>query len=249
MIRVAALFDLHGNLPALEAVLDEIGSEGVDRIVVGGDLVPGPMAPEVLERLLALPVPVDFIYGNGETEVLRASRGEALVRVPEAHRPLIEWSAQQFDRHQLHLMASWPLTTRLTIDGIGDVLFCHATPRDDNEIFTRLTPVDRLLPVFESLGVQAVVCGHTHMQFDRMVGTTRVMNAGSVGMPFEGAGAYWLRLGPECELRRTPYDLEKAATRIRATPYPQAEEFAARSVLQPPTEADVLGVFERAALK
>jgi putative phosphoesterase len=229
--RIAALYDIHGNLPALEAVLEEVAREQVDRIVVGGDIVPGPMAPEVFERLFALDVPVDFIYGNGETEVLRASRGELLVRVPEAHRPLIEWSARQVDAKQLAAMASWPLTARLAVAGIGDVLFCHATPRDDNEIFTRLTPVEGLLPLFDQLGVPLVVCGHTHMPFDRIVGKTRVVNAGSVGMPFGEPGADWLLLGPDVQPRHTNYDLQSAAARIRATSYPQAAEFVQQYVL------------------
>ena len=133
--------------------------------------------------------------------------------------------------------------------GLGDVLFCHATPRNDTEIFTRLTPEERLLPVFQDVEASLVVCGHTHMQFDRRVGRLRVVNAGSVGMPFQAPGAYWLLLGPDIELRRTPYDLEDAARRIRATAYPQAEDFAANNVLTTPSETDTLQAFGRAELK
>ena len=129
------------------------------------------------------------------------------------------------------------------------MLFCHATPRNDSEIFTRLTSEDRLLPVFDGLNVPVVVCGHTHMQFDRTIGTTRVVNAGSVGMPFEEPGAYWVLLGPDVQLRRTPYDLTKAAERIRDTTYPQAEDFAARNVLQPPSERETLEAFTPFELK
>ena len=129
------------------------------------------------------------------------------------------------------------------------MLFCHATPRNDTEIFTRLTSEDRLLPVFEGLNVPLVVCGHTHMQFDRTIGRTRVVNAGSVGMPFGEPGAYWLLLGPDVQLRHTPYDLTTAAERIRDTKYPQAQDFAARNVLQPPSEAQMLEVFTNASLK
>jgi hypothetical protein len=129
------------------------------------------------------------------------------------------------------------------------VLFCHATPRNDTEIFTRLTPDDRLLPIFEGLGVSVVVCGHTHMQFDRMVGTARVVNAGSVGMPFGEPGANWLLLGPDVQLRRTRYDLARASDRIRSTAYSQAEDFASRNVLHPPSEEETLAAFTRAELK
>jgi diadenosine tetraphosphatase ApaH/serine/threonine PP2A family protein phosphatase len=129
------------------------------------------------------------------------------------------------------------------------VLFCHATPRSDTEIFTRLTPEDRLLPVFEGLDVPLVICGHTHMQFDRTIGRVRVVNAGSVGMPFGDPGAYWLSLGPDVHLRHTLYDLTTAAERIRATKYPQAQEFAAHNVLQPPSEEETVQAFTQVGLK
>jgi len=91
-----------------------------------------------------------------------------------------------------------------------------------------------------------VVCGHTHMQFDRRVDDVRIVNAGSVGMPFGEAGAYWLLLGLNAELLRTEYDLADASARIRATEYPQAEEFAAHNVLDPPSEDEMLEIFSRA---
>jgi diadenosine tetraphosphatase ApaH/serine/threonine PP2A family protein phosphatase len=131
----------------------------------------------------------------------------------------------------------------VSIPGLGDVLICHGTPRDENEAFTKLTPEDLLLPVYRDVASDIVVCGHTHMQFDRMIGGTRVINAGSVGMPFGPPGADWLLLGPGVELRHTAYDLEDAARRIRATDYPQAEEYAAKHVLQPPSEAAMLEAF------
>lgn len=146
------------------------------------------------------------------------------------------------------LLASWPLTRRLQIGALGTVFFSHATPRNETEIFTRLTPDERLLPVLGGLDVSVVVCGHTHMQFDRMVGGVRVVNAGSVGMPFGEPGADWLLLGPDVQLRRTLYDLALAAKRVRATTYPQAEEFAAQHVLQPPSAEIMLKAFAGAEL-
>jgi diadenosine tetraphosphatase ApaH/serine/threonine PP2A family protein phosphatase len=129
------------------------------------------------------------------------------------------------------------------------VLFCHATPRNENECFTRSTPEEKLLPVFHGVDAALVVCGHTHMQFDRMVGKIRVLNAGSVGMPFGKPGADWLLLGPDVQLRHTPYDLTKAAERIQATDYPQAQDFVAHSLMQPPSEEKMVEVFARAELK
>jgi len=168
--------------------------------------------------------------------------------LPEPLQDVMRWTARQLTADHQRALASWPATCRLEIDGLGAALFCHATPRNETECFTRLTPDDRLVPIFDAARAALVVCGHTHMQFDRTIGRTRVVNAGSVGAPFQGPGAYWLLLGPDVHLRRTEYDLADAADRIRRTSYPQAEEFASRSVLQPPTEASMLEAFEKAAL-
>jgi putative phosphoesterase len=248
-MRVAAIYDIHGNLPALEAVLLDIRQAHVDHVVVGGDVLPGPMPRETLSRLLTLDIPVQFITGNGDRVVREQMVGRESSEVPEQFREVIRWNAQQLLPEDEPMLAGWPKTVRMPIEGFGEVLFCHATPRNDIEIFTRLTSDERLLPVFEGLDVPLVVCGHTHMQFDRTIGRTRVVNAGSVGMPFQEPGAYWLLLGPGVQLRRTSYDLAGAAERIRATRYPQAEEFAARNVLQPPSEASILEMFSKAELK
>ncbi len=247
-MRVAAIYDIHGNLPALEAVLQEIRQAEVDHVVVGGDVVPGPMPRETLAYLLDLGIPVQCIHGNGEVAVLEQMAGREPAGVPEPYRPIVRWTAQQLHPEYERLLVGWPKTLRVEIGGLGEVLFCHATPRNENECFTRLTPEERLLPVFEGLNVAVVVCGHTHMQFDRMIGGTRVVNAGSVGMPFGEPGADWLLLGPEVQLRHTAYDLAKAAERIRETNYPQARDFAARNVLQPPSEAEMVEVFTRVEL-
>lgn len=170
--------------------------------------------------------------------------GGDIREVPEGFREVIHWTAHELEPQHRPLLASWPLTCQLDIDGLGEVLFCHATPRNDTECFTRLTPEDRLLPVFADVTAPTVVCGHTHMQFDRTVGPLRVINAGSVGMPFAApSGAYWLQLGPGIQLRRTVYDFVNAAEAIRATGYPQAEALSVRFVLYPPSEAESLAMF------
>ncbi len=212
-------------------------------------MFPGPMPVETLERLLDLSIPVQFIHGNGDRVVLAHMAGEDIGEVPEPHREPVRWVARQLRPEQEQLLAGWPGTLRLAIRGLGEVLFCHATPRSDTEIFTRLTPEGPLLPIFEGLGAPLVVCGHTHMQFDRTIGSVRVVNAGSVGMPFGEPGAYWLLLGPDVQCRRTSYDLERAAELIRDTAYPQAEEFAAHNVLQPPSEAATLAAFTEVSLR
>src|SRR5207253_10876380 len=215
---------------------------------------------ETLKRLLDLDLPTQFIYGNGELAILAQIAGARTgsvtywgttsgARPPENIVETYRWTAAQLQSEFESVLARWPKTLQLEIDGLGQVLFCHSTPRSETEVFTRLTSEDRLLPIFEGLNVPVVVCGHTHMQFDRMIGRTRVLNAGSVGMPYGEPGAYWLLLGPDIQLRHTPYDLAKAAGRIRDTKYPQAHQFAAGNVLRPPSEEKSLEAFSRVELK
>ena len=248
-MRVAALYDIHGNLPALEAVLEEVRQAEVDLVIVGGDVFPGPMSGDTLACLLDFDLPVRYIHGNGDREVLTLAAGHKSESVPESFRETIRWVVERLDPEHQRIMTGWPPTARVEIADLGDVLFCHATPRNDTDIFTRLTPEDRLQPIFESANAPLVVCGHTHMQFDRRVGNVRVVNAGSVGMPFGEPGAHWLLLGPDVQLQRTDYDLTRAAERIRATDYPQAADFAARYILQPPSELEMLHKFTRVGLK
>jgi len=248
-VRIAVLNDIHGNLPALEAVLLEVGTRGADRVIVGGDVFPGPMSHLVLRALAECGLPVDFIYGNGEVAILEHTAGKIPARLPEAYRPIVRWNAEQLDANDVQAIAQWPMTLRVEVPSIGDVVFCHATPRDENEIFTKRTPEDRLRPIFDPVRAALVVCGHTHLVMDRAIGSTRVVNPGSVGMPFGPAGADWMMLGPGIEFWHTNYDLQRAADRVRTSGYPEAEEFAAKYILQPPSEEDMLKVYEPHALR
>lgn len=244
-MRVAAIYDLHGNLPALEAVVEDIFKENVELLIVGGDIVPGPMPRETLLCLLNLSLPVCFIQGNGEIDALAEMTGIGSSRIAEQYREIVRWSAKQLQQYK-ELIASWDKTFSINIPSLGEVLFCHATPRDDNEIFTRITPEENLLEIFEKLTASLVVCGHTHMQFDRVIGKVRVVNAGSLGMPFGKPGADWLLLGQDIvEFRHTDYDLTKASERILETKYPQAQEFINNYLLHPPSEEVMLTLFSR----
>ena len=248
-MRLAALYDIHGNLPALEAVMHDVKREGVDLLIIGGDVLPGPMPRETLEYLMHLDVPARFIHGNGDRVVLDQMAGKVPTQLPPAVQEDIAWVSRQLDPDHERELRSWPATLHIDLGPERDVLFCHATPRNDTEIFTRLTSEDRLRPIFEGVTESLVVCGHTHIQFDRMVGSLRVVNAGSVGMPFGKPGAYWLLLDPDVSLRRTAFDLSSAADHIRATAYPHAAEFAARNILDPPSEAEMLDIYSRSELR
>jgi predicted phosphodiesterase len=199
-LTVAALYDVHGNLPALDAVLAEIDA---DLILVGGDFVAGPWPAETLEGLRALGSRARFIRGNADREVVEPSAEGRPGGPPPA---LMEFVRERLSSEQLEFLAGLPLQETVAVDGLADVLFCHATPRSDEELLTRISPDERWLDALERVTAKIVVCGHTHVQFDRTIGDHRVVNAGSVGMPYEAEpGAYWLQLGPDVELRRTEY--------------------------------------------
>jgi putative phosphoesterase len=247
-MKAAAIYDIHGNLPALEAVLAEIERAAPDLIVVGGDVASGPMPRATLERLMALGARARFVQGNADREVVDCFDGVPLApNTPEEVQELTTWAAQQLERRHRDFLASFAAQVVLNVDGLGDVLFCHGSPRSDEEMLTAATPDQRLQAALTGVEQPVVVCGHTHMQFDRQSGKVRIVNAGSVGMPYGEPGAYWLWLGPEVTLRRTPYDLEEAARMIRASGYPQARDFADNNVLQPATAAEAIEVFERMA--
>lgn len=243
-MKVAALYDIHGNLPALEAVLRDVREVGADAIVVGGDVLPGPLPRETLDCLTAIELPVHFIRGNGDRVVATYLAGGDITEVPKAFRDSIAWTAAQLDPGQRELLTTWPPTCELEIPGVGRTLFCHATPRSDVEVFTRVTPEAQVAPLFAGTDAAVVVCGHTHMQFDRRVAAHRIVNAGSVGMPFAGPpGAYWLLLDQGIELRRTDYDVAATAERFGRTGFPHVGVTAVRYVISPPTEADSLRLF------
>ena len=245
---MAAIYDIHGNLPALEAVLQEIRDAAVDHVVVGGDVVPGPLPHETIACLAGLECPVSYLKGNGEVAVLEQLAGTFTEALPLQARASIRATAEALTLEDAAALASWPMHVTLSVEGIGDVLFCHGTPRHHNEIFTVATAENALLPIFDPLGVSLVVCGHTHMPFDRSIGRMRVVNAGSVGLPFGRPGADWLLLGQGIELRHTDYDLEAAATQIRQSGFADADGFA-RQLLQPTPAAEMLKLFGRAELR
>jgi predicted phosphodiesterase len=242
-VRVAVLNDVHGNLPALEAVLAEVEREQPDAIVFGGDIVAGPMPGETLERIRALRQ-ARLIRGNADREALEFRRGARREAVG-----LADLVAERLTDDDAAFLESLPLTITLDLDGLGPTCFCHATPRDDEEIFLERDPDEVVAGMLAGTDEEVVVCGHTHMQVDRRVAHWRVVNAGSVGMPYEREpGARWALLGPDVELRRTEYDRDDAARRLREAVGSRAEDSSViETMLRPPSREDVLDFFAQLA--
>src|SRR5262249_33656115 len=212
VVRVAVLNDVHGNVRALEAVLRDVDDAGVDAIVLGGGTLARPW-PAATDELLAPGRNAIWIRGHADREL---AGGEG-----RAPRELSEWVASRLDPAIVRHVAELPLTVSVDVDGLGDVLFCHATPRNDTEIRTVLSPDERWLEVLADVDERTVVCGHTHVQFDRTVAGFRIVNAGSVGMAYADVpGAYWALLGPGVELRRTAFDMAGTLQAIAATGIP-----------------------------
>jgi putative phosphoesterase len=230
--RIAALSDIHGNLPALEAVLADVEREDVDAIVVVGDSVSGPFPREVFDALRG----VDALIVRGN-----ADRLEEVRRFDEDQA---RWIEERLDEESLSTVAAWPLTAELAVEGIGRILVCHSTPSSDEPIYTRITPDAEVVRLFEAVDADMLLCGHTHMQYDRRLSNgLRIVNPGSVGMPYEGrSGAFWAILGPDVEHRRTEYDVEHAVATIRALGAPK--EDALELLVAPRSPEDVTAHFE-----
>lgn len=240
-MRVAALYDVHGNLPALRAVLADVEAAGADLIVFGGDLAWGPLPRETMEVISGFRDDAKFVRGNADREVA-ARLGEADGLDPST-AAVNTWAADELSAEERSFLGSLPDSVAVDVNGLGPVLFCHGSPRSDEETITTATPDERVSEMVAAVDQSVVVCGHTHAQFERRVGDKLVVNAGSVGLPFGAPGAYWALLGRDVSLRRTDYDYEGAAAMFRAKDSPEAGEFAEHILAPPPhtTAADLWG--------
>jgi diadenosine tetraphosphatase ApaH/serine/threonine PP2A family protein phosphatase len=215
-VRVAVLNDVHAMPWALEAVLAEVDA---DAIVCGGDFVGGPCPRETLELVRSLDA--TLIRGNAE-------------RAPG------DWDRAVLTADDLEWLAALPMTAWL-----DDVTYCHATPTDDMPATTAVTAEEDVRRIFgDTRGT--VVIGHTHHQFDRDFGDLRVVNAGSIGMAYEGdVAAFWaLVTDGEPRHMRTPFDVDRAVREIRASGWPGGEEFIAENLLVAVTREEAIEYME-----
>jgi predicted phosphodiesterase len=189
------------------------------QLLFGGDVAWGPMPVETVDRIRSLDALA--LRGNADRDL-----GD-------------EWIEGQLGPERLRWLTTLPEHVQLEVEGLGRVLFCHGSPRSDEEMLLRTTPEKRVVEILEGVEADVIVCGHTHMQFDRFVGDKRVVNAGSVGLPYGATGAHWVELGPDVNHRRSPYD----PAPLRSSKWPRAAEVV--SVIEsPPSEQEALAEFE-----
>jgi predicted phosphodiesterase len=233
-MRVAALADVHGNAPALAAVLAELERESPDLVVFCGDLTWGSLPQETLALVRELDVPTRFVRGNADRMVGHDTES---VRGP--------WMTSVHTSDDLTFLSGFEPTVSVDVDGLGSTCFSHGSPRSDEECVTERTPAVRVREFMADRDERVVVTGHVHLQHDRTVAGIRCVGPGSVGLPYgEGGGAFWALLGPDVELRRTDYDVEEAAALMRVTDDPRAEAVI-ELMLNPPSRDEVIADAER----
>ena len=227
-MRVAALADVHGNAPALEAVLHDLESVDPDLVVFCGDLTWGSFPGETLALVRAMRWPARFVRGNGDRAVgLDLGKRGA-------------WIAAGHSAQEIAFLETFENRISVDVDRLGAVCFCHGSPRSDEECVTQRTPPERVREFMAGVDERVVVTGHVHLQLDRLVAGVRLVSPGSVGLPYEGLpGAYWGLLGPDVELRRTDYDVNAAVTRMRATDDPSSDAIA-ELMLNPPGREELI---------
>ncbi|GGK97552.1 metallophosphoesterase family protein [Mangrovihabitans endophyticus] len=244
-MRVAVLSDIHGVLPALRAVLHEPDVAGADRIVLTGDIAAGPLPVETLDALVELGERALWVRGNAERELVQLAHGGDTA-IPD---PIAPWAAAALRADQVTLLDGLPSVQRLDLGALGATVFCHATPRDDEEVALVDSRMERWIEVLSTLDdqVATVVCGHTHMPFARLVDRRLVVNPGSVGMPYGTSGAHWALLDGDTggvTLRRTRFDAEAAFAELRAcSGYPEVGRWADEYLRSTHSDVEAVRVF------
>jgi len=221
-MKIAALYDVHGNVHALEAVLAEC--EDADVVLFGGDIAAGPFPRETVELARSV-LNARFVRGN-------ADEGTAM---PDE---IARWTKAQLEQEEVEWLGGLPWSQTL-----DDTLYVHANPIDFG-IVTQWTPDAELERYLVEIDTPRIVTGHVHMQWTRELDGVRWTCAGSIGMPYEAEpGAYWTLVdGGDVSFRHTDYDRERAAAAIRTSGYP-VKGFAEENVLAVPTRNEARAFF------
>jgi len=242
--RIAVVSHIHGVLPALDAVLAEPDVTSADLIVVTGDIAAGPQPGEVLDRLGGLGDRVLLVRGNADRDLVTIARDG---NPPDGTPPIDLWAAQRLTDKHVRTLDALPHPVVLALDRVGDVLFCHGSPRDDNEVVLVDTRLSRWSEVLFGVpeSVRTVVCGHTHMPFARLVDRRWIVNSGSIGMPYGSSGLPWTLLtSTGVQLRRTSTDTEALADEVvAACSYPDVEEWVDTYIRHPLSDVVAVAAF------
>ncbi|MFC4591070.1 metallophosphoesterase family protein [Sphaerisporangium corydalis] len=243
-MRIAVLSDIHGVLPALEAVLAEPDVAAADQIVLTGDIAAGPLPVETLDLLVSLGERALWVNGNADRELVEVAAGK------RCEHAVSQWAGERIREDQVELLAGLPARQVLDLGRLGTTLFVHATPRRDDEMILVDSTLARWAEVLDGVTADTVVLGNTHMPFVRLVDRRLVVNPGAVGMPYGTTGAHWALLDSAdgaVTLRRTPYDAEAAAARLVAeSGFEEIEEWVAEFVTGTYSDTEALTVFAEA---
>ncbi|WP_326639478.1 metallophosphatase family protein [Nonomuraea fuscirosea] len=243
-MRIAVLSDIHGVLPALEAVLAEPEVKSADRIVLTGDLAAGPMPVETLDLLTSLGERASWVSGNADRELVEVAAGK------DCPYPSSVWAAGQLSEEQIELLAGLPARQEIELGRLGRTLFVHATPRSDEETILVDSSLERWGEVLAGEKADTVVLGNTHMPFVRLADRVLVVNPGSVGMPYGRYGAQWALLDGKSgavTLRNTPLDARTVRERLLAeSGYEGIREWVDEYVTSTYSDAEALTTFAAA---
>ncbi|RNI23870.1 metallophosphoesterase family protein [Flexivirga caeni] len=242
--QIAVLSDTHGVDPTLAAVLAEPDVRSADLVVVTGDLAAGPQPTQVLDRLRALGDRGLLVRGNADRDLVTVARGG---QPPEGTPAVDLWAAAQLGAADITLLDQLPHPATVDLDDFGQVLFCHGTPRDDNEVVLVDTRLSRWADVLADVpdAVRIVCMGHTHVPFARLVGRRWLVNSGSTGMPYGSSGVPWVLLSASgIRLRTTAIDpAEVAAAVVADSGFPEVDQWVQDYIVHPPSDVDAVLAF------
>ncbi|MDC7123936.1 MAG: metallophosphoesterase family protein [Spirochaetales bacterium] len=243
--KIAAIYDLHANYAAIEAVLKEIEHIGVDLLLIGGDVISGPLPNESLDLLKRSGLPSEYILGNAESDVLNNLSGQKINGLSARADEEAIWLTNVLSKENIECISNWQQRVSVESCNMGQILFCHGSPRSNQEVFTPSTTNTRLTEIFKNTAESIVVCGHTHMQFELKLDNLQIVNAGSVGMPFGEMDACWLLIDEKFNFMHTKYDVNKASYLVKNSDYPYAESFIENNIVTTPEILDMLKIFDQ----
>jgi predicted phosphodiesterase len=232
MTRLAVISDIHGNSLALKAVLADLDAQGGDaHLIVLGDLVVYGPDPGGVLALLRKREPAFYVGGNTDRYLVEGRYRDSMSQPGWQAEVLssFPWTARQLGIAGLRSLAGLPPTQLLYFGRGHIVLATHGSPRDDEETVSADTSDAELVAMFGELPYNLLLCAHTHRPLDRTVAGRRVVNVGSVGLPFDGdprAGYALIDLQPgggyQVTLRRVAYDVEAVVQQMLAVDHPAA---------------------------